>query len=248
MADAMIEQIYKALRLVPEFDGNSNVLTRFINLCDQLVAQYMRSEPGYELNVCDPDSIEKALEFVHDEMNTLYLQQRNGNVSESKLQYTTLPNQPKFSHSLPPPVALQPSRPFNFLPQRPFNVPGPSRPMITQPQRPMTGWRPQPQFRGPSRTQQMFAAPPPNYKPQSNVFRLPQRQGFQPPYASHQPMSGVTPYIAKQLPSIKTPHDWTKHGNPPPTNYFKTREETHDDAPSPEQENFRKTLKSEKPK
>ena len=41
---ANIDQIYKALRLLPEFDGNPNVLTRFINLCDQIVAQYSTAE------------------------------------------------------------------------------------------------------------------------------------------------------------------------------------------------------------
>lgn len=32
--------IIKALRLLPEFDGNPNVLTRFVRLCDQLVESY----------------------------------------------------------------------------------------------------------------------------------------------------------------------------------------------------------------
>lgn len=42
MAD--LDQIFKALRLVPEFDENPNVLTRFIKLCDQLVQEFVK--PG----------------------------------------------------------------------------------------------------------------------------------------------------------------------------------------------------------
>ena len=48
MADS-VDQVYKALRLLPEFDGNSNVLTRFIKLCDQLVQQFMRNGPEFQL-------------------------------------------------------------------------------------------------------------------------------------------------------------------------------------------------------
>lgn len=44
------DRIYKALRLVPEFDGNSNVLIRFLNICDQLVLTYVNPAPGNELN------------------------------------------------------------------------------------------------------------------------------------------------------------------------------------------------------
>lgn len=43
-----VDEIFKALRMVPEFDGNTNVLTRFIKLCDQLVATYVSQEPGSE--------------------------------------------------------------------------------------------------------------------------------------------------------------------------------------------------------
>lgn len=44
------DKIYKSLRLVPEFDGNPNVLTRFLNLCDQLVLTYISPEPGRQLS------------------------------------------------------------------------------------------------------------------------------------------------------------------------------------------------------
>ncbi|XP_053606971.1 uncharacterized protein LOC128679814 [Plodia interpunctella] len=76
------------------------------------------------------------------------------------------------------------------------------------------------QYRGPSRTQQIFGAPPPNYNPRSNVFALPQR----PQNANNapRPMSGVSHFAPKPLPP--SGHDWRRFGNPPPSNYFKTRE------------------------
>lgn len=38
--------IYKTLRLVPDFDGNSHILPRFIHLCDQIVAEYIDARPN----------------------------------------------------------------------------------------------------------------------------------------------------------------------------------------------------------
>lgn len=348
MADALIDQIYKALRLVPEFDGNSNILTRFVNLCDQLVKQYVKNTPGHELsnlslingilnkitgpagrtinsngipetweairntlinNFADqrdetslyndlslltqgsgtpqefyeqcqnlfsiimtyislhetvpstveakrslyrkltlqsylrglrdplgsrircmrPDTIEQALEFVHEEMNTLYLQQRNDRLPDRKSLSTSSFNQPKFSYSSvpsPKPFNFGQPKPFNML-SSPHNMPGPFRPFFTQPQRQIPLWKPQiPHNVGPSRTQQIFAAHPPGYRPQSSIFRMPQTNPqFQSNNANSrpQPMSGVSHYVAKTLP-VRTPHDWTKFGNPPPSNYFKTRE------------------------
>lgn len=323
MSDALIDQIYKALRLLPEFDGNPNILTRFINLSDQLVRQYIKNEPGYELsnlsllngilnkitgpaartinsngipqtwngirsalinNFADqrdetslyndlalltqgpstpqeyyekcqnlfstimtyislhetiestieakrtlykkltlqaylrglrdplgyrircmrPETIEKALEFVHEELNIVYMQRRNEHLPEKKIV------------DLPPSQAL-------FLPST--NLPGPSRPYNSQPSRPVQIWRPQMPFnRGPSRTQQMFGAPLPNYRPQGDVFRMPQSRNDQfNNVTGPRPMSGVSPYVVKSLP-FRQHHDWTKHGNPPPSNYFKSRE------------------------
>lgn len=37
---AQIDKIWKALRLVPDFDGNSHVLVRFLYICDNLVSEY----------------------------------------------------------------------------------------------------------------------------------------------------------------------------------------------------------------
>ncbi|XP_026328981.1 uncharacterized protein LOC113236966 [Hyposmocoma kahamanoa] len=47
------DTIYKALRPVPDFDGNPNVLTRFIKICDQIVITYVSPNAGSELaNLC----------------------------------------------------------------------------------------------------------------------------------------------------------------------------------------------------
>lgn len=48
-ANNPIDTIYKSLRLVPDFDGNPHILTRFIKLCDQLVLAHFKTEPGHEL-------------------------------------------------------------------------------------------------------------------------------------------------------------------------------------------------------
>lgn len=48
------DTIFKALRLVPDFDGNlPNVLTKFINVCNQLAIKYLSNAPGSEFsNLC----------------------------------------------------------------------------------------------------------------------------------------------------------------------------------------------------
>lgn len=331
-----VDEIFKALRMVPEFDGNTNVLTRFIKLCDQLVATYVSREPGSEFanlalingilnkvtgpaarlintngipenwtgirsalvnNFSDqrdetslyndlalltqgsstpqeyyetcqnlfgtimtyvslhetvqttieskrnlyqkltlqsylrglrdplgsrircmrPETIEKALEFVQEEMNTLYLQQRNDRIIPDRKSHSHLNNSSSNMGITASQIAPMPTRqPFNF------NMPGPSRPgFAMHPQRPPLPWRPninQPQpLQGPSRTQQAFGARPPNYNP----FR------FQPPRAPNsndtpKPMSGVSHFVPKPMPFRG--HDWSRGGNPPPSNYFRTRE------------------------
>lgn len=49
MADDL-DIIYKSLRLVPEFDSNLRVLTRFTNICNQLVFAHFKATPGNYLN------------------------------------------------------------------------------------------------------------------------------------------------------------------------------------------------------
>ncbi|KAJ2937162.1 hypothetical protein O0L34_g19375 [Tuta absoluta] len=344
MSESKIDVILKSLRLLPDFDGNPHVLTRFIHLCDELVAEYVGESEANKLNnlallngilnkitrsaarlinsngipeswsgirqalvnnfadhrdetslyndlalltqgsstpqefyeKCQnifstlmtyislhetvdttiaskrdlyrkltlqaflrglkdplgsrircmrPETIEKALEFVHEEMNTLYMQHCNEHTPERKSLNQQFP--PKFGlNQTPMPFASPFQRPSNFN----MNMPGTSRPnFVPMPQRPPVMWKPNfnqsNRSQGPTRTQQMFAARPANYNPQSNVFRLPQRNSapngnFNTQRA--QPMSDVSHYVTKQLPSGG--HDWSRQGNPPPSNYFKTSE------------------------
>ncbi|CAK1595438.1 unnamed protein product [Parnassius mnemosyne] len=325
------DTIFKVLRPVPEFDGNPNVLTRFIKLCDQICAAYLSNEPGSELsNLCllngilnkitgpaattlnsngipeswhgirtalinnfsdqrdetalyndlslatqgnsspqefyarcqtlfstimtyvtlhetlpttieakrvlyknltkqafvrglkeplgsrircmRPDTVEKALEFVQEELNVMYLQQRGESFAERKPQ-APKPLQPSY-------MTLPLQKPFSF--PAPIPMPNLQRPLHVPQQQ---GFRPNvpPQYNMPTRTQQMFRALPPNYKPHSNTFRLPNRN---PPHDSgSKPMSGVSHYVPKPMPPTGlTGHDWRKYGNPPPSNYFKSRE------------------------
>lgn len=49
MAHSDLDAIHKALRVVPEFNGNPHILIRFINLCDQLVIAHLDTTPGHDL-------------------------------------------------------------------------------------------------------------------------------------------------------------------------------------------------------
>lgn len=332
------DTIYKALRAVPDFDGNPNVLTRFIKICDQLVLQYVRNDPSYELtNLClingilnkitgsaastinsngipenwqgirdalinnfsdqrdetalyndmslltqgsstpqeyydkcqtlfstimtyvslhenipttveakrnlyrkltlqsyvrglkeplgsrircmRPETIEKALEFVQQELNVMYLQQRNESIPERRNPTT---QQMHSTHRMPPAVPMTTPKALSF----PNAGPSWHKPMQQQQQQQQ--WKPPFQHnqvpqRAPNftRTQQMFRAPPPNYNPQSNVFKLPQRHP-QTQYTGPKPMSGVSHFVSRPL--GLSGHDWRKSGNPPSSNYFKSRE------------------------
>lgn len=348
MAD--LDGIFKALRLVPEFDGNVNVLTRFIQLCDQLVDEFVNKQTppnrlseialvngilnkvtgpaarlinsngipsnwagirkslvnnfsdqrdetalyndlallsqgsdspqefyekcqnlfstlmtyvslhedvfttveakrdlykkltlqafvrglkdplGSRIRCMRPESIEKALEFVHEEQNVVYLQQRNSQVSDKKFTPQPTSAKPLPVHSF----NMQQPKPFAF------NMPGPSRgpyghPML--PQAPIH-WRPnfinQSQA-GPSRTQQMFRAPPPNHdQNNANTKFVPrnnapaQQTNFQQP----RPMSGVSHFVPRLLPpsGALRGHDWTRSGNPPASNYFRSKEMNFNDC------------------
>lgn len=346
-----IDAIFKALRLVPEFDGNPNVLTRFISLCDELVKRFLNREPGHELenqsllngilnkvtgnaarlinsngiptdwngirtalinNFADqrdetalyndlsllsqgqntpqefyercqnlfsiimtyvtlhdalpttieakrelykkltlqsylrglkdplgsrircmrPASIEQALEYVQEETNTLYLQQRNNNFLDRPTKHNTNSNtgiQFKMANNHQQ-ITPTLSNPMNN------SIHGPSRQLPLQYQQPWRPNNPNPNLyqpiRGPSRTQQMFRALPPSYNERSNVFRMPSRHVPGPSGNGPQrptPMSGVSHYVSKPLPFKG--HDWSKFGNPPPTNYLKSREINFNECP-----------------
>lgn len=328
------DTIFKALRLVPDFDGNPNVLTRFVKICDSLATKYLSDAAGSEFsNLCllngilnkitgtaactinsngipeswlgirtalinnfsdqrdetalyndlslaaqgtkspqefydhcqtlfstlmtyvslhepihttieakrelykkvtmqayvrglkeplgsrircmRPATIEKALEYVQEELNIMYLQSRNEGSRNSQT--------PKVSPALPA-IPYIPPRPQNFQAPMPvWPAPVGMRPMRPPPQ-PFKFAEPN-AYRMPTNTQRMFAAPPPNYNPRSNVFRLPPRN-VPPQTQGPQPMSGIQRFTPKPLPPTKmlTGHDWNKHGNPPPSNYFKSRE------------------------
>lgn len=336
------DNIYKALRMVPEFDGNPNVLTRFIRICDQLVTQFICTDPGHELaNLClingilnkitgpasrtinangipdnwlgirnalinnfadqrdesalyndlsllaqgndspqefydkcqtlfstimtyvtlheivpttveakrdlyrkltmqsyvrglkeplgarircmRPPTIEKALEFVQEELNVMYLQHRNEPSRNPAPQTSKVPYLTPNNLSVP--------KGFNFGVQRPMPM-QPQPQLQPQPQH----WRPAFQFHPPqrmtlqpSRTQQMFRAPPPNYNAQNSGFRFPPRNA-PPQNLGPKPMSGVSHYVTKALPPTIQGHDWRKFGNPPPTNYFKSREMNYNEV------------------
>lgn len=340
-----IDAIFKALRLVPEFDGNPNILTRFISLRDELVRRFLNPQPGHELenqsllngilnkvtgnaarlintngiptdwngirtalinNFADqrdetalylslltqghstpqefyercqnlfsiimtyvslhdnlpstieakralykkltfqsylrglkeplgsrircmrPESIEKALEYVQEETNTLYLQQRNDNFLEKK-QPSNSPAGFQYRLQNNPPVSISSHKPINYA--MPMSMPSPSRQLPIQSHQP---WRPnnmnvhQP-VRGPSRTQQMFRALPPNYSPRGNAFNFPPRNVQSGPVPQKPaPMSGVSHFVSKPMPRA---HDWARSGNPPPSNYFKSRELNFNECP-----------------
>lgn len=326
MPNTDLDAVYKALQMVPIFDGNPNVLTRFIGLCDQLVAAFLSQEPGSELqnlallngilnkvtgsaartinsngipenwagirtalinNFSDqrdetalyndlsmqsqgsstpqefyercqtlfstimtyitlhepvsttieakrnlykkltmqafirglkeplgsrircmrPESIEKALEFVQEETNIIYLQQRNQAVANK----IPAPDTRQLFEMAPRAMPMQ--NPSSFQPPARIWQPSP------QPQ----AWRADPFInqppRMPTRTQQMFRAYPPNYNPQSNVFKLRQRNSNQAPA----PMSGVSHFVSKALPPSN--NYWQRpqqhQNNPPPINYNK---------------------------
>lgn len=338
MAD--LDVIFKALRLLPEFDGNPHVLPRFIHLCDEIVSEYLTEIPDNELaklslingvlnkitgpaalilnsngvpedwdsiktalinNFSDqrdetalyndlmlatqgnrspqefydrcvnlystimtyitlhetikttieakrtlygkltmqafcrglseplgsrvrcmrPDSIQQALKFVQDELNVNYIQSCNRAAT--------------YTDKKPVSVAPMPVASFSgSLPQsKPFNPPARIAPLPNwQPRQSM--WKPNVPFNQPvqfnrpvampTRTQQIFRAPPPNYNPYQQNFQLPPRNVFQ--NQGPKPMSGVSHYVAKERPlhGQLSGHDWRKQGNPPPSNYFKTRE------------------------
>lgn len=161
---------------------------------------YLRglAEPlGSKIRCMRPPSLEKALEYAQEEMNVVYLQQKI--IPSSKRLLPIFPNvlaqYPQMNRKIP-----QNFHPNRFIPQQPS-----------------------PFYQGPSRTQQMFKA-----LPRSNMstgFRVNPRPSTsqQAPNNQPRPMSGVSHPVARVLPPTNM-HDWRNYGNPPPSNYFTTRE------------------------
>lgn len=143
-----------------------------------------------------PASLEQALEFAQEELNVLYLQNRNKPQASRQFQPAQFshPMQKAPGFSPPPPASYrmqnQPSQ-GSWPAQFPVNNARPFYP---------AGHRPQ--FNGPSRTQQMMRA-----LPRSNMstgFKIPPRHPPQQNYP--QPMSGVSHAVARTLPPQRQLH------------------------------------------
>lgn len=157
----------------------------------QAFVRGLKDPLGYRIRCMRPDTIEKALEFVHEESNTLYLQNRNDKFMTDKRQ--TQFQLPRF------PNTFMPSRsPMHMRQPDPMvNAPGPSR--QNPPNAPHQRFPPAQRFnqypQGPSRTQQMFRE-----LPRSNMstgFRIPPR----PQHNNYpRPMSGISHPDARSLP------------------------------------------------
>lgn len=160
----------------------------------QAFVRGLKEPLGSRVRCMRPDTIEKALEYVQEEMNVIYLQQRDSSRVTQNFK-VTMPS-PNLGY-LPPRPSYQPQT-SNWpspLGQRPPHQP-------PQPFK-FNNMQPQAHNRMPSRTQQMFRALPPNYNPRSNVFRLPPRHNL--PYGTPKPMSGVQAFTPKVLPPLN--HD-----------------------------------------
>lgn len=157
----------------------------------QAYVRGLREPLGSRIRCMRPDSIEKALEYVQEELNATYLQSRNNLILDKGERRQIGPRPAVMSSSLQGHNAFNNSfMPNNFIPRpRP-----PPQQFPRQPQ-PIFQLNPQ-QPRMQTRTQQMFRALPPNYNPRSNVFRLPNRTDPHGP----KPMSGVSHYVTKELP------------------------------------------------
>lgn len=211
--------------------------TLYQKLTLQAYLRGLKDPLGSRIRCMRPETIEKALEFVHEETNILYMQNRSQLAPDRKPQQSLQP--PRFAQEF-----LMPYQPRLNT----FNVPGPSRaqPMFQPGQqyyKPPFGSIAQMNHAGPSRTQQMFGARPPSYNPQGNAFRPPTRMPLQQAYGAPplpRPMSGVSHFTPKNLPSssFNPGHDWRKFGNPPPSNYFKTREMNMNECFEPTYDNY----------
>lgn len=212
--------------------------TLYQKLTLQAYLRGLKDPLGSRIRCMRPETIEKALEFVHEETNILYMQNRSQLAPDRKPQQSLQP--PRYTQEF-----LMPYQPRSNT----FNVPGASRaqPMFQPGQqyyKPHFGSFPQMNQAGPSRTQQMFGARPPSYNLQGNAFRPPTRIPLQQAYGAApsppRPMSGVSHFVPKNLPpsGFNPGHDWRKFGNPPPSNYFKTREMNMNECFEPTYDNY----------
>lgn len=192
--------------------------TLYRKLTMQAFVRGLKEPLGSRIRCMRPDSVEKALEFVQEELNVMYLQGRN-EFADKKPQFSSLP---KPMHMAP--IAMPAYKPFNFpapappmpnlkFSQQPWKPNNFSQSNLPVPYRPMNM---------PTRTQQMFRAQPPNYNAHQNRFQMPPSNQN----AGPKPMSGVSHYVIKERPPFRplTGHDWRTQGNPAPSNYFKTKE------------------------
>ncbi|CAG9135245.1 unnamed protein product [Plutella xylostella] len=205
-----------ALRTVKSGASSSKLDIRNIN----------RSQSQDRLRILEEEEVPVTMANSNAEVDSVYkslrlLPEFDGADNSFNQGFKIMPNQPPMNAM---------SKPFIY------NMPpGPSRapPQMYQP-----NWKPMPmhfnQNQGPTRTQQMFAARPPNYNQQNNSFRMQPRNPPTQNFTGPKPMSGVSHFSTKPLPP--TGHDWRKFGNPPPSNYFKTREMNFNDCYSYNQE------------
>lgn len=159
-------------------------------------------------------TIEEAFQFIQEELNILYLQRRNEHGQVDNYPGNRYAQIPVPRSNFQPVQFMSPQFNNREMPVQGFRFAQPRQPYKFNDRPPV-----QSSYRMPSRTQQMFGAQPPNYNPKSNVFRMPSRN---PQKFSSSPMSGVRQFTPRALPP--TGHDWTKHGNPPPSNYFRAQE------------------------
>lgn len=144
------------------------------NLALQTFLRGLNEPYGSRIRCMRPPTLEKALEYVQEEMNIVYLQQKNHVVHKS----------------------IRPEagpKPFDFSVQKNLNMPSTS----WQP-KPFQFQQFRQPFQGPSRTQQIFRA-----LPRSNMstgFRIPPRNNFPSNQNRPTPMSGVSHPIVRQIP------------------------------------------------
>lgn len=179
----------------------------------QAFVRGLKEPLGSRVRCMRPESVEKALEYVQEELNVMYLQNR----TEEKKTHS--PQVPRPSPMTPMPMQI--FKPHNFSAQQtPTNLKFSPQQFKANFNNAPVSYRP---IGMPSRTQQIFRAQPPNYNnaTHQNRFQIPQRHD-----SGSRAMSGVSHYITKERPPMgQIPgHDWRRFGNPPPSNYFKTRE------------------------